>query len=83
MPLWAAIRLHWPPEQEVREAQLAFPFIKISAVQGRALDFEDSQHVIPLAVGSASACFPTQTAAGTLCQTRLLVISTVGLRVNE
>ena len=48
---WRQPRFIDRPAQEVREAQFPRPFIEIGAVQRRALDFEDTQHVGPLAVG--------------------------------
>ena len=41
--------------QQFSEAQFPRPFIEILAVQRRALDLQNPQHIIPLPVGHAPA----------------------------
>ena len=43
------------PAQQVRQAQAPRPFFQVGAVKRRALDFEDPEHVVPLAVRHTAA----------------------------
>ena len=57
---WLAVGSRQPcvverPAQQIGEAQVARPCLQVGTVQRGALNFEDAEHIVPLAVGHAAA----------------------------